>query len=74
MVTEGPDLGLVILGVGRILSEAEARGGASLREPLTGRVGSLEVSLEGSYGSHLRFLSWSLVHRNTITTGGLGGW
>lgn len=73
MVTEGPGLGLV-LGIGRILSEAEARGGASLREPFTVRVGSLGVSLEDSYGSHHRFPSWSLVHRNTITTGGLGGW
>lgn len=54
MVTEGPGLGFV-LGIGRILSEAEARGGASLREPFTGRVRSLEVSLEGSYDSHLRF-------------------
>lgn len=69
MVTEGPGLGLVMGS-----SEAEARGGAPWREPFTGRVGSLEISLEGSYGSHLQSSSWSLFHRNTIMTGGLGGW
>jgi hypothetical protein len=47
---------MVTEGIGRILSEAEAGGGASLRELFTGRVGSLGVSLEGSYGSHLQSL------------------
>lgn len=73
MVTQSPGL-VDVLGIGRILSEAEARGGTSLREPFTGWVGSLEVSLEGNYGSLLQFPSWSLAHRNTIMTGGSGGW